>query len=69
MTPKTHQQIDEARDWMRRIRQELDKVEDVLVHAGGFRSGAFNESLMRAWQHVESARIYALQIAIPKQRE
>lgn len=68
-TPKTQQQIDEARDWMRRIRQELEKVADVLSHAGGFRTGAFNDSLMRAWQHVESARIYAVQVEIPKIRD
>jgi hypothetical protein len=68
-TPKTQHQIDEARDWMRRIRQELEKVDDVLVHAGTFRSGVFNDSLMRAWQHVESARVHALQMAVPKLRE
>jgi hypothetical protein len=68
-TPKTKQQLDEARNWMRLIQQELGTVEDIFAHAGGFRSGAFNDSLMRAWQHVESARIHALQVAIPKQRE
>jgi hypothetical protein len=68
-TPKTQQQIDDARDWMRRIRLDLEKVDDVLSHAGGFRSGAFNDSLMCAWQHVESARIHAVQVAAPKLRD
>lgn len=68
-TLRTQQQIDEARDWMRRIRKELEKVDDVLSHAGEFRTGAFSDSLMRAWQHVESARIHALQVAVPKMRE
>jgi hypothetical protein len=68
-TPKAQQQIDEARDYMRRIRLELDKVEDIFAHAGAFRSAVFNESLMRAWQHAESARVHAMQVAVPKLRE
>lgn len=62
----TQQKIDEARNWISRIRRELDGVDDVLAHAGSFRGSAFNESLMKAFNYAESAKIHAAQLAVAK---
>jgi hypothetical protein len=62
----TQQKIDEARDWIRRTRRELDGVEDVLTHAGSFRGGAFITSLQQTFNHAESAKIHAVQLAVAK---
>lgn len=65
-TPIEQRSVTDAREWIRLIRQELDKCEDIFAHAASFRGEGFNTSLLNAWQSAQSARVHALQLAIAK---
>ena len=62
-------QVAAARTHIVRINVELRQLEDLLANAGGFRSGAFLDSLERCHQSAESAVVHAVQRAVPKMRE
>ena len=63
----THeQQIAEERACIQRIRNELAEVGDVMKHSASIKGDRWPDSLFRSWQNAESAKTYAVQVAVRK---
>jgi hypothetical protein len=61
-----NENINDAKQWIERIRAALVTLEDVLAHADSIRGDAFVWSLRRTYDHAEGAHITALQTSVQK---